>query len=307
MPLISVVIPTYQHALFVGQAIKSVLSQTFNDYEIIIIDDGSTDNTSDVLSVFGDQITVIKQANRGQPASRNMGIAHSSGEFIAFLDADDIWLANKLEKQLETFEHQPDLGLVYADTILFNGENKLGNAFTLLPPKSGWIFNDLFKENFIPMSTVVVRRQCFAQAGLFDEGLHSCEDYDMLLRICRTWKAGFVNEPLAFYRISAGQLSKDEKRTLTALIQLKSKALVAYQELKNLTSRDLDGYYFNYYTRLAKLALKVGQTSECMRNLKNYRQLRGGTPRYWFLRLACLLPVWCNKLMIDVWDYYTQK
>jgi hypothetical protein len=158
------------------------------------------------------------------------------------------------------------------------------------------------------MPTVVVRRLCFDQVGLFDENLRASEDYDMWLRICCIWKVGFIDEPLALYRVSPGQMSKNQERTLLSLLQVKNKVLLNNNpELRSLPLKVLDSYYYNYYTRLAKLSLKAGKIHECRQYLSSYVQVRGRTLRYWSLYWASYMPAWVNNLLIGLWDRSHQK
>jgi len=122
MTSVSVIIPVYQSANTIAEAIDSVLSQTFKDFEIIVVDDGSTDSLEEVLSKYGEKIKLIKQKRLGVSASRNKGIKNSSGEIVAFLDADDIWLPNKLSQQLALFNLNPHLGVVFGNVYFWNGE-----------------------------------------------------------------------------------------------------------------------------------------------------------------------------------------
>ena len=183
MPSVSVIIPTYQLAHLVGQTIDSVLAQTYTDYEIIVVNDGSTDNTKEVLASYGDRITVIHQENQGAAAARNAGIMATRGKYIAFLDHDDLWLPNKLEKQIAYLESNPKIGLVYSDTFFFNEEGvypyTFAQANNIPPVQHCWT---LFVRNSImSCSVVVVRRECLDEVGLFDATTVPCDDYDMWL------------------------------------------------------------------------------------------------------------------------------
>jgi glycosyltransferase involved in cell wall biosynthesis len=302
VPLVSVVIPTYQHADFVGQAVQSVLEQTCQEIEVIVVNDGSTDRTLEILESFGTRITVITQDNRGLAAARNVGILHSRGEIIAFLDADDVWLPEKLEKQLDLFKKKPGVGLVFSDAWIFDGELTIGKYSQRVVPQAGWVQNKLFEEDFVPMPSVMVRRTCFDQVGLFDETLRSCEDYDMWLRISRVWEIDFVPQPLALYRISPNQMSQNLERMLANQIQVKKKALLDYPELKNLPLSVLDRYFYNLYPRLARYNLKRGDKVACRQNLSAYQRLRGRTLRYWLLTVLCQLPTWFSRMLIVAWD-----
>ncbi len=190
--LVSVVIPTYNSGRFIAQAIRSVLGQTYARYEVIVVDDGSTDETKDVLREFDGHSRYLYQDNRGPSAARNAGIRLARGEYICFLDADDIWAPNKLEVQLTFMEQHPDIGLVFSDEEEVSAEGDIrpsllaqsrfySDLVSQKPLQDA--FRKLLIENCIPTSTVMVRKACFAKAGLFDESLMVVEDRDMWLRI----------------------------------------------------------------------------------------------------------------------------
>ncbi|NEP84931.1 MAG: glycosyltransferase family 2 protein, partial [Okeania sp. SIO3B3] len=140
MPCVSVIIPAYNRADLIGETVDSVLAQTHPDIEIIVIDDGSTDNTADVLATYGSALRVIRQANAGQQAARNAGIRAATGDYIAFLDSDDLWLPHRIEAQLQRFEEVPEAGLVYCDAAVFDDETgqTLHKYNDINPPHEGW-------------------------------------------------------------------------------------------------------------------------------------------------------------------------
>ena len=287
MPIVSVIIPTYQHAHFVGQAIESVLAQTYEDYEIIVVDDGSTDNTSEVLAEFGNQIKAIHhQENRGLSAARNTGIMASHGSLVAFLDADDVWMPDKLEKQVPLFERNESVGLVYSDLSYFDKNGILpGTAFEGASPQSGMVHSAIFVRDFIPMPTVVVRRSCFDVVGLFDETLMACEDHDMWLRISETWAVDFVNEPLARYRFAPTQMHKDRERMLVNRLRVQEKAFTTSPALRELDISTLDRCFYDLYLELARFYINHHQGAKARPLLRRYMQMRGpirGCFQTWF-------------------------
>ena len=203
MPKVSVIIPTYNSAQYIAEAIESVLAQTYKDYEIIVVDDGSIDNTREVLKPFMDKIIYVYKENGGQASARNLGIKMSKGEYIAFLDSDDIWLPQKLELQVELLDSRPEVGLVYSDNYRFtDDEGIIGLGSQRVQGLSGMVFNSLFLKNFIPTLTVMVRRKCLDDVGLFDESKHivHSEDYDLWLRIAKKYEIAYIDKPLAKYR-----------------------------------------------------------------------------------------------------------
>jgi glycosyltransferase involved in cell wall biosynthesis len=214
MPDISVIITCYNYAHYLKGCLDSVLAQTFQDFEVIVVNDGSTDNTDDVISPYlnNSRIRYIKQLNAGQANAKNTGIMNAKGKFIAFLDADDMWTETKLEKQFSQFS-DPHVGVVYS-TVQYIDEQGVGIPSlgdpTYLIPRAGKVTEFLFFDNFIPFSSSVVRRECFDRAGVFDESLKMGIDWDLWLRISVNYLFNFVDEPLLLYRWGhADQMSKN--------------------------------------------------------------------------------------------------
>lgn len=209
--LVSVVIPTYNSAHYIQEAIDSVLRQTYLPVEIIVVDDGSTDDAREVLKDFieSKKISYILKKNGGPASARNLGIQHSNGEFVAFLDADDIWESDKLEKQMKFFVDSA-VGLVYSDMVFFGAKTK--NTTHSESTKGffrGSVARQLIINNFIPTSSVVVRRSIFDSTGYFNEqkDLIAIEDYDMWLRIAPFYIMEYVPESLVHYRLHDAQIS----------------------------------------------------------------------------------------------------
>lgn len=208
---VSVIIPSYNSARYIQEAIDSVLRQTYSSVEVIVIDDGSFDTTHILLKEYinDKKIVYILKENGGPASARNVGIRQATGEFITFLDADDIWEADKLDKQMPLFDDQ-EVGLVYSDMILFGGRVK--NAVHSEGTKGffrGSVLKQLIENNFISTSSVIVRRSIFDSIGYFNEqrNLIAIEDYDMWLRIAPFYIMEYISEPLVRYRLHDGQIS----------------------------------------------------------------------------------------------------
>jgi glycosyltransferase involved in cell wall biosynthesis len=184
-PRVTVVIPTYNRAWSLAEAVDSVLSQESRDFELIVVDDGSADGTPGLLKGYGDAIRVLRQDNRGVSAARNAGIAAGRGELIAFLDSDDIWLPGKLKVQVDFFISHPEALICQTE------ERWVKNGRRMNPGKrhrkrGGMIFEPSLDLCLVSPSAVMARRELFDRVGLFDESLPSCEDYDLWLRVsCR--------------------------------------------------------------------------------------------------------------------------
>ena len=200
---VSVIIPTYNYGRFIGEAVESVLAQTYPISEIIVVDDGSTDDTETVVRKFGEKVRYIKQANGGVCSARNNGISNSKGDMIAFLDADDTWLPEKVEKQIAKFVEDAELGLVHCGMREF--ENATGETIAMhLEGSEGWVADEhlLFEKAVIngSGSVILVSRKAIEEVGGFDTRLKNGEDWEFCLRVAMKHKVGFVPEALVNYR-----------------------------------------------------------------------------------------------------------
>jgi glycosyltransferase involved in cell wall biosynthesis len=192
---VSVIIPTYNRMDVLKNAIESVLAQTYQDFELFIIDDGSTDNTREMLAEYGERVTYLFQENRGVSSARNLGIRSSTGRFVAFLDSDDVWLPEKLERQVAIMEQNPDLQLCHTEEIWIRRGVRV-NPKKKHKKHSGYIFQYCLPLCVISPSSVMIRRTLFEKIGDFDESLPACEDYDLWLRITKEYPVYFIEEPL---------------------------------------------------------------------------------------------------------------
>jgi glycosyltransferase involved in cell wall biosynthesis len=208
MSQVSVIIPSYNQVRFVASTVESVLAQTYPNVEIIVVDDGSTDNTREVLAAFSENIRYIYQENRGLAGARNTGFLASHGDYLLFLDSDDLIHPDKLGLHVALLEAEPDFSLVYSawQQINEDGTQVLGEV---RPNKQGHLLKELLGRSFFFFaSAAVVRRECLEQVGLFDESLRWGEDADMWLRLARAGYAfGYLDQPLLQYRIHANSMT----------------------------------------------------------------------------------------------------
>lgn len=206
--MISVIIPTYNSDKYLCEALDSVLHQTCSDYEIIIIDDGSTDSTREIIANRYNSVRYYYVQNNGVAAARNVGISMAQGELIAFLDADDKWLPEKLEKQAALFNKDDKLGMAFTENRFFNEQgittNKANKRDRLM---RGDIVKNIFLNSYVVTSTVMVRKRVFDTVGLFEEGLIVAEDDNMWMRIGLEYRVELLDEPLLMYRVVEGSLS----------------------------------------------------------------------------------------------------
>ncbi len=198
-PLISVIIPTYNRARVLSEAIDSVLSQNYAGFEVIVVDDGSTDNTQSLLKRYGTQITVIHQSNRGVSAARNRGARESNGGLIAFLDSDDLWLPGKLSTQAAFFRSRPDALICQTEEIWIRNGRRVNPKHRHKKP-SGWIFEPSLALCLVSPSAAMIRRELLEEMGGFDESLPACEDYDLWLRISCRYPVYLIDTPLIVKR-----------------------------------------------------------------------------------------------------------
>ena len=205
-PLVSVIIPTFNRAEVVSRAVNSVLNQTFKDFECIVVDDGSTDETDSVLLGFADRIKVVKTENRGVSAARNTGAKLAAGKYIAFLDSDDEWKPQKLQKQFDFMQKSASRISQTDETWVRNGKFVNKSAKYIRP--SGNIFYNCLEVCAVTPSSVMMERGLFFEYGGFDENFPVCEDYDLWLRMSLKERFGLVDEPLIIkYGGNADQLS----------------------------------------------------------------------------------------------------
>lgn len=182
LPLVSVIIPTYNRAWIVSEAIDSVLYQDYPNVELIVVDDGSTDDTQAILNKYNERIKVIYQNNSGVSAARNAGISKSSGEYIALLDSDDLWEEKKLSSQVRFFSENPEAMICQTEEIWIRNGKRVNPKLKHKKP-SGMIFEQSLHLCLVSPSAVMIKRKLLDEVGLFDEELLSCEDYDLWLRI----------------------------------------------------------------------------------------------------------------------------
>lgn len=208
MPLVSVIIPTYNAAPYIGQAVRSTLAQTYRDIEIIVVDDGSTDETLDVLAAFGDRIRYVYQKNQERSVARNTGIAHAQGEYIAFLDADDYWHPQKVARQLALLEERRECGAAYAHIQFVTPDGAPlppHRQLTFPPTGETDLLPRLLYGHFLGCSSVIARRTLIETVGGFDPALCYIEDWDFNLRLAVHTRFACVPERLTYYRQYPGK------------------------------------------------------------------------------------------------------
>lgn len=227
IPLVSVVVPCYNHEKYVKETIESIVNQTYKNIELIVIDDGSKDNSVKVIQELADKygFIFIHRENKGLCATLNEGIMLSKGKYLCVCASDDIYILNKIEKQVAFMEQNSDYAMSYGKIIEFDENTEI--KIEIKNPRSGFIFDSLLFGNFIPAVSQITRKEIFEDIGVFDENLY-IEDWDMWLRIAEKYKIGFIDEYLAYYRIHETNISKN----FYQIIQAEEKILRKYEKNK---------------------------------------------------------------------------
>jgi glycosyltransferase involved in cell wall biosynthesis len=213
LPAVSIIVPAYNVTKYIAETLDSILAQTFKDYEIIVVNDGSpdTEDLERVLSPYMNQIVYIKQRNKGLSGARNTAIQAARGELIALLDADDKWMPDYLEVHYQMMKEDPTIDVVYSDAIIFGEALDFGQRYMDICPSDGEVtFESVATQRCNVMVSATIRRETVIKAGMFDETLRSAEDFDLWLRILK--KGGRIvyhNQPLVFYRRRPGSLSSN--------------------------------------------------------------------------------------------------
>jgi len=205
--MISIVMPVYNTERFLPEAIQSVLDQTFQDFELLIVNDGSPGPVDSIVTHFADpRVILLNQVNMGPSASRNHGVKFSKGEYIAFLDSDDVWERDKLTRQMESFYSTPHASIVYSQRSYIDGNGCKVNGYKMTL-HDGHILNNLWIDNFICLSSAVLKREVFDSAGLFDESLRMSEDWEFWLRVALKHRFVACPDELVRYRLHGSQAS----------------------------------------------------------------------------------------------------
>ena len=231
MSKVSVIIPTYNRACFLEDAVNSVLSQKYRDLELIVVDDGSTDHTQRVLSSYSNCLTYLFQEHRGVSAARNRGIAHARGDYLAFLDSDDLWLPDKLSLQMEFLQQHPKARICYTEEIWIRRGVRV-NPMKKHRKYSGMIFEHCLPLCIVSPSSVVIVRSLLEEVGGFDEQMEACEDYDLWLRIASRYPLYLIDTPLIVKR---GGHKDQLSHTINGQDRFRIKALVKLLEGDGLT------------------------------------------------------------------------
>lgn len=293
-PLISIITPTFNRANYLVETITSVLQQTYDRFELLIIDNGSTDDTRKVVHSFQDpRIRYFYQENSGSPVSpRNRGFREASGEIICFLDSDDLWLPEKLSSQVSYFHQNPSVGLVYSDCYLINQGGKVHGRYSKYhKPHQGNVLPELLRSNFIAAVTVALKKEMLAQFGHLDETYQIAHDLHLYLRIANACSVGYIDRPLAKLRIHSVSLSQNRiKSQLECMEVIKPWCHGQIENNVPLQLRDRIWAFRSFITGLEALGTE-GRRNEARYWLKEAVNYHRVNPLYWMSMLLCLAPL----------------
>ncbi len=261
--LVSIITPTYNRAHYLKYAIDSVLAQTYTEFELIIIDDGSTDATATLVEPYlsDSRFKYIKTSNQGQALARNTGLEHAKGEYISFLDSDDRWFADKLEKSVNTLKNNSQFDILYADRLTIDGvgEGSVTSSYNI-KRYSGRISKYLLRDNCVSFSTTLVRHMCFDEMGGFNPEDRLNEDYDLWLRFSTQYQFYYLRDNLSFYRVSDGQVSDNAEDRLLANEALLNEFIAKHVNL--LSQKDIKQGWCYFYTRKGNYHSRNGNFKE---------------------------------------------
>jgi glycosyltransferase involved in cell wall biosynthesis len=292
---ISVVVPAYNASSWIKETLDSILAQTFQDFEVIVVDDGSTDDTADLIESYGGVVRCVRKTNGGASSARNVGIRCSRGSWIAFVDADDLWLPFKLDLQVRMIDKNPDLVWQYSDAYIFESDSRCIRCLASEnhKPYKGDILRQLLMYCFIPSPTPLVRRDVFDQVGFFSESpvTRIGEDWDLWLRIAAMYNVGYVDQPTAGIRQHKTSMigSVDLGYYLNSKITVVEEALQREpKRLKDLRKTAVA----NVLASTGEYMLARGARREARRVFREALMENSSSMRSIFLLLLSFLPAW---------------
>ncbi|HXH94720.1 MAG TPA: glycosyltransferase [Thermoanaerobaculia bacterium] len=290
-PMFSVVIPTFNREKKVAKAVRSVLAQTFTDFEIVVVDDGSDETARQLQDEFGDRVRYFRGLGQRVAGARNLAIGHALGEWIAFLDSDDWWYPTKLERYAEAARAHPEIGLFYS---MMDMVDDRGRYIRTLPIRTRRdVYPAVLEGNFIFNSTVAVKRECLSRVGLFDTKLIGCEDWELFVRVTREFPALLIDESLVAYEhSSSGSLSSNHEVWVAAHDEVIAKCLAADTTLSSAWVQRIHagGHY-------VQARIYLGAGDEC-HALENFRAAFRQNRRRWRAFVYMILLSWKPSRMI---------
>lgn len=304
-PLVSVVIPAYNSAPYIREAIDSALAQSLKDLEVLVIDDGSTDDTREIVQSYGHPVQLIPQDHKGPAAARNRGIRESHGAFIAFLDSDDRWQPSKLVKQAALLQQRPDVGMVITGHAIFDeagvrptrrGSDK---GTRLLP---GDPVRNIFEHSGVGTPCIMVRREVFDKVGYFDEDLIMSEDDNMWMRITSKYGLELVDEPLTEIRISSGSVTRDILKLSAAFNRHVELLESRYKEIGTRVQAVVPVRMAEFEYAVGRHYLSLGDYANARRFLSSSVDTNPGRLKYRLWKAVSRLPAFALNAFRPVWQ-----
>lgn len=292
-PRISVIIPAFNAERYLGEALDSVFAQGIEDLEVLVVDDGSTDQTPALARSYGRGVRLLAQKRSGSGAARNAGLAAATGELIAFLDADDVWVDGKTEAQLALFERNPGLSLVFAD---LQGFDQNGSRATTYFAECGFdgqcAPSSIFLHDMIMTSSVILHRSSFERAGTFDPTLRIGQDTDLWFRIALSGSIAVVPRPLVRYRHHAANTTKDERLLARCVVEVwgryMKRCIETEPAMHGRIQRDFDAKLRHHLMLEGCAILKEGRPAEARKHFARAIGVAPLNPRAWGFWLASL-------------------
>ena len=259
MKKVSVIIPAFNNSDLTIRCLNSIISQSYQNIEIIVVNDGSTDDTEYKLNAYKDKIRYYYQKNQGACSARNLGMKYSTGDYIAHIDCDDIYYPIKIEKCVKFLEENNSYGFVYTDANIIDKDDKIIASLPRFSnhPGSGYITSKILTSHHVlTNSTLIAKKECFEKVGNFDENIFLSADREMLIRLSTQYKAGYIDEKLTGYRVGNGRVYKNLDKTIEEFLYVIRK----YEDTKFINSkRKKDLCYLNIYYNFVKLYASIGR------------------------------------------------
>ncbi len=290
-PKVSVVIATYNRARFLPETIGSVLKQRFRDFELIVVDDGSTDETREVLRSYGDRVRSFYQDNRGPSAARNLGIRQARGQWIAIQDSDDLCTPDHLEVFFGFAEKNPDCGMIFANGAYLGGPEH--NRETIIPEEKsrrlaqqGVKLVDLFDKSIVRLQAALISREYLEAIGGLDENLHICMDLDLAFRLFMRYPVTYLDRVVFLYRKHEGNIGRNQELRLLENIRVIEKLLREFPESRDLLGMRRIAHRIAYrYYRLAKGRWKAGDRGGAREAIRKATSICPFSLKYWLYQL----------------------
>lgn len=299
MKLVSIIIPAYNKAELTVKTVESVLAQTYSNIEIIVVDDGSKDNTEELMRPYADQgkIRYIKKENGGACSARNVGIHEAKGDYLGFLDCDDLYMPEKVSRSVEYLEKNREAGLVHNPSYLVDNDEKIiGTYFYLLSFSEGTVFEKLITWPFICNSTVIARKECFDKVGSFDESIFMPADWEMWLRISKSYGIGFIREFLTKYRKESRYIIKNLEKRMEEEVYVIDKTLEGYSDRFGKIRRKA---LANAYFRNANGFLSIKEFEKALEDINLSIREKGSVKS---LGLKALMDVFKSNIYNILWN-----